>query len=497
MATTTSPRVSTDQQLRVDTLTLVNPHALPNANANANARAPDLAAHPQARRVSSDTQSQAHGRSSPSLRTITRRTPVPFLLEAFPVPPSHIPPSPGTPGNASIRNGSPLSSVNPLLTTFPTGSVVSASSPTAPTFSPTSTCAPTTFASGSATTPNNPPPSLPPSAPLPPVPGPSPVTPDLFITRRSLQSVRSASPALSLAESQPRSQSRAEQLPRSSVDSNEHVRGRGRKGSLSSLRNLVVPSARDQSEVIQEEPTEEEPRPPPAAPPPAAQAPISPTPVAEEKSDAHLQRDIPDILRPSVSRKTSTPFVPPSDDSFYVQDSIARIDMSDLNAAKYDNEAEPDDHASRPFPQFPPLPHSQQQCVANPLPTSATPRKLSTPSIYSTHVFPTAEDRGSESRCASPEISQIISATPRMRKSSSSRSRVSSFKRDRKESARSRKGSEPPPVPKLSPIMGRMMVGKRRGSAAGLSASGDDEVVCGTGEADESDSSIDLHTPLP
>ncbi|KIJ16299.1 hypothetical protein PAXINDRAFT_180214 [Paxillus involutus ATCC 200175] len=186
MATTTSPRVSTDQQLRVDTLTLVNPHALPNANANA--RAPDLAAHPQARRVSSDTQSQAHGRSSPSLRTITRRTPVPFLLEAFPVPPSHIPPSPGTPGNASIRNGSPLSSVNPLLTTFPTGSVVSASSPTAPTLSPTSTCAPTTFASGSATTPNNPPPSLPPSAPLPPVPGPSPVTPDLFITRRSLQS---------------------------------------------------------------------------------------------------------------------------------------------------------------------------------------------------------------------------------------------------------------------------------------------------------------------
>ncbi|KAF9224719.1 hypothetical protein BS17DRAFT_45698 [Gyrodon lividus] len=494
MATTISPRVSTDQQPQVDQQSLVNPHALPNANANASG--PDLAVHAQTRRVSSEMQSQAHGRSSPSLRTVTRRTPVPFLLEAFPAPPSHIPPSPGTSGSASIRNGLPLSSVNSFSATSPPGSVVSASSSTTPTSSPTSTSILTTFASGSAT-PINPPPSLPPSSPLPPIPGPSTVTPDLFITRRSLQSVRSASPALSFVESQSRSQSRAEQPLRSSIDNHEHVRGRGRKGSVSSLRNLVCPSACEQSEVIQEEPGEEEPRPPPA------QAPISASLVGEEKSDVPSQRDIPDILRPSVSRKTSAPLDPP-DDTLYVEDSIANIDMSDLSALKYDNEVEPDDHASRPFPRFPPLPHSQQQSLANPLPTSAppyahTPRKPSKSSICSTNVFPAAEKREARSRSASPEISQMISGTPRPRKRSSSRSRVSSLARDRKESGRSRNGLDAPPAPKLSPNMGRAMVARRGGSAVGLSTNGDDEAMCGTGEADdanESDSSIDLHTPL-
>ncbi|KAG1752037.1 hypothetical protein EDB19DRAFT_1084181 [Suillus lakei] len=63
-------------------------------------------------------------RSSNEHRIISKHTPVPFLLEAFPVPPSHIPPSPAV--------------------------------------SPVSPC--------------NPPPSLPPSAPLPPVPGPSPLS---------------------------------------------------------------------------------------------------------------------------------------------------------------------------------------------------------------------------------------------------------------------------------------------------------------------------------
>lgn len=66
-------------------------------------------------------------------RVISKHTPVPFLLEAFPVPPSHIPPSPAA-------------------------------------VSPTS---------------NNPPPSLPPTAPLPPLPAPSSDTVQL---RRSLSS---------------------------------------------------------------------------------------------------------------------------------------------------------------------------------------------------------------------------------------------------------------------------------------------------------------------
>ncbi|KAG1888143.1 hypothetical protein F4604DRAFT_1916061 [Suillus subluteus] len=68
-------------------------------------------------------------------RMISKHTPVPFLLEAFPVPPSHIPVSP----------------VSPVST--------------------------------------NPPPSLPPTAPLPPLPGPSDTV--LFVRRNS--SIRSIS----------------------------------------------------------------------------------------------------------------------------------------------------------------------------------------------------------------------------------------------------------------------------------------------------------------
>ncbi|KAG2033354.1 hypothetical protein BDR03DRAFT_967816 [Suillus americanus] len=83
-------------------------------------------------------------------RLISKHTPVPFLLEAFPIPPSHIPVSP----------------VSPVS--------------------------------------NNPPPSLPPTAPLPPLPGPSDTV--LFVRRNS--SIRSISSSSSDPHSPIRSRTR-------------------------------------------------------------------------------------------------------------------------------------------------------------------------------------------------------------------------------------------------------------------------------------------------
>ncbi|KAG2131015.1 hypothetical protein DEU56DRAFT_954064 [Suillus clintonianus] len=110
-------------------------------------------------------------------RMISKHTPVPFLLEAFPVPPSHIPPSPAV---------SPVS-------------------------------------------PSNPPPSLPPTAPLPPVPGPSPLSE--CDTILFIQNARRPSSNLSIRSI--RSVSSSSSDPHSPI-----TRTRTRNGSLSSLRSF-------------------------------------------------------------------------------------------------------------------------------------------------------------------------------------------------------------------------------------------------------------------
>jgi hypothetical protein len=450
---------------------LLNPHALPNPHP----RVPDLApaAQPQVRRVSSD--SQAPGRASPSSR-VTRRTPVPFLLEAFPAPPSHIP---GTP--TSLTPSSLLNS--PSLLASATGwSASNAMSPCSPK-SVTATPLP----------PSNPPPSSPPTGPLPPVPGSSSVSPDLFTAHRALQTVaRSASPALSMTESQ-RSHSRTEQRPRLSIDVNDPVRGRGRQGSLSSLRNPIYPMA-EQSETIAEE-LVEAPCPPPPPPSAAPQSPPLFGSVAERRSHDQPRGDSPDILRSCLSRVAVAPHLR-SDDKLYAEDSIASVDMSD--ALKSDNEGDGDDQASRPFPRFPPLPHSSSQSHTDPpsFPPSYvhTPRKPSKSSVYSIHVSCNPEDMNSRHRAMSPEITQIISATPRARKRSTpSRSREPSSTRNRKESSRSRRGADAAPVPTSSRIVKTSLVTK----AVRVSGDGEAINVAGEDQGNESDSSLDLHTPLP
>ena len=460
-------RISLDPPL-LDLPPLVNPHVLPNPHP----RVPDFApaAQPQVRRVSSD--SQAPGRASPSPR-ITRRTPVPFLLEAFPAPPSHIP---GTP--TSLTSSGLLNSPS-LLASAPSWS---ASNPMSP-------CSPKSVAA-TPLPPCNPPPSSPPTGPLPPVPGSSSVTPDLFTAHRALQTVaRSASPALSMTESQ-RSYSRTEQRPRLSIDVNDPVRGRGRQGSLSSLRNPIHPMG-EQSETIAEEPVEA-PRPPPSA---APQSPPLFGSVTERRSHDQSRGDSPDILRSCLSRVAVAPHLRP-DDKLYAEDSIASVDMSD--ALKSDNEGDGDDQASRPFPRFPPLPHSSSQSPTGP-PSSPpsyvhTPRKPSKSSVYSIHVSCNSEDMNSRHRAMSPEITQIISATPRPRKRSApSRSREPSSTRNRKESSRSRRGADVPPVPTSSRIVKTPLVTK----AVRVSGDGEAINVAGEDQGNESDSSLDLHTPLP
>lgn len=445
---------------------LVIPHALPNPHA----RVPDLApaAHSQTRRVSSE--SQPPGRASPSPR-VSRRTPVPFLLEAFPAPPSHIPGTPtSVPPTSLLNSPSLLASTTSWLASASAISPVS-TNPVAPSNSNAmSPCSPKS-AAATLLPHSNPPPSSPPTGPLPPIPGPSSVTRDLFTPHRALQTdARSASPALSRTESQ-RSQSRSESRPRLSLDGNEPVRGRRRQGSLSSLRNPVHPMG-EQNETIAEEPAEE-PCPPSAAP----QSPLSLSSVAERKSHDQSRGGSLDILGPPISRVAATPLLRP-DEKPYAEDSIARIDMSDLNAIKSDHEGEGDDPVSRLFPRFPPLPHSQPQSPIERPRYVQAPRKPSESSDHSIHVPSISEDVDMRDRAMSPEITQIISVTPRVRKRSTpSRSRDSSR-------TRSRMAGEVPPVPTSSHISKTPLVTK----AARLS--GDDE-------ANESDSSLDLHTPLP
>ncbi|KAI6015273.1 hypothetical protein F5J12DRAFT_524260 [Pisolithus orientalis] len=468
---------------------------------------PDRTHSQSSRRVSSESQRTSHGRASPSPRSTSRRTPVPALLDSFPIPPSHIPPSPATPVSPSI---------------------------------PGSFFGPSSSTPGPSGT--HPPLTSPPPAPLPPVPGPSSVLlSDLLMTRRSLQTARPASPA-----------GVSENPPRKSADG----QGRPRKGSLSSLRNTAycaVTHDRGQGEVIQEDPGVEGEHgsqcPPQSAParalsPPASVTPSSPpsiTPLGagDESTKLVLPLEttvtlVPAIARPSASRKPSAGTSMPLSDNTYGEDSIASIDMSDLSALKSDNEGDGDElRTCLSFPPVPPIPHSVGSGKRGPL-YAHTPRKPSKASISSVHVFPISptdrnamrhvgdvdkNDNGEQnradahndidrndaqfrSRSTSPDLSQIISLTPRPRKRSTPshpRSRTSSLGRERALSVRSRKSSDalPPPVPKLSPTRTRTGWGNFGARGEGQPEGETGAVLGEDDDAYGSDSSIDLHTPLP
>jgi large subunit ribosomal protein LP1 len=313
------------------------------------------------------------------LRVITKHTPVPFLLEAFPIPPSHIPPSPS------------------------------------PALSPIST---------------NPPPSQPPTSPLPPVPGPSSLTEG--DTLLLIQSARRSSSIRSVSSSSTDPQSPT-------------ARTRQRNGSISSLRSFQSATqgtlARNPSYDLVNTISEEGPyhvHPPESAPLPAY-------------STTH--RDIPDSLKPSF------PFP-------QVNDSIACIDISDLNPLKSDHES--DD----PLSSFPYPPSSPKHIPLK------TPRKSSRASELHFAFPPTCEKE--RERSVSPDVTAIIHATPRPR--SRPRSRVSSQSR-----------------PRISSLPGQQSRPSLKHKSSGASKRIGRELEVEVEDEDDrdSDSSIDLHTPLP
>ncbi|KAG9313735.1 hypothetical protein JVU11DRAFT_6089 [Chiua virens] len=461
MATATS-------RISFDIPPLVNPHPRHTELAPTNL--------PPARRVSSE--SQTSGRASPSPR-ITRRTPVPFLLEAFPAPPSHIPGTPSSLSPSSLLGPSLLASTVGLLSSTSGGATVPTNPLPLVNGDVVSPCSPKVVATPLPSC--NPPPSSPPTGPLPPIPGPSSVPPDVVATHRHLQTVaRSASPTISLSGSH-RSQYRTEHRPRLSIDSNDPVRGRRRQGSLSSLRKPIYPIG-ERKEAIAEERIETHSH----CAPPAA---VSQSPSVAERSHDLSRGDSPDILRSCLTREAA-PAVGAVDKP-YTEDSIASVDMSDLNTVKSDNEGDGDDQASRPFPRCPPLPHSQPQSPTDPPCTGPhfghQPRK---PSRSLIHVSSTPNNVTSRVRAKSPEITQIISATPRpLKRSTPSQSRERSRTRNRIDSSKSRQRADALPVPSTQTV--------KTPRAARLS--GDDKVtsVRKVEEGNDSDSSLDLHTPLP
>jgi hypothetical protein len=330
----------------------------------------------------------------PPLRVISKHTPVPFLLEAFPVPPSHIPPS--------------------------------------PVISPTSTI---------------PPPSQLPAAAAPPVPGHSPLTErDTFLL---IQNARRSSSIRSISSSSTDPQSPT-------------FRTRSRNGSLSSLRSfqsatpgtLVRNPSYDLTHTISEEgPYHVHPQSPLSTESESASLP-PPAPLSGSSMSVRTTPlDIPDALKPSF------PFRP-------ANESIACIDISDLNALKSDYEG---DYPLSAFP-FPP---------SSPSSLPLRPRKSSRASELSSAFPSTSEKEGG--RSVSPDVSAIIHATPRPR--SRPRSRVSSQSRSRISSL---------PGQKTRPIANSI---KSRSSSKQVRR--ELEVEVENEDARDSDSSIDLHTPLP
>ncbi|TFK32522.1 hypothetical protein BDQ12DRAFT_692419 [Crucibulum laeve] len=134
--TTSSPPTSRSE--------MRGPPSLSGHGASSTSHPPSSSSNSQS--SSSHLPSSSSGPLKPSSGSRSKRPAVPLLLEAFPVPPSHIPTTPSTGGFGSFP-GTPMGShpSTPLTAVGSAGVSASASM-------------------------NNPPPSRPPSAPLPPLP---------------------------------------------------------------------------------------------------------------------------------------------------------------------------------------------------------------------------------------------------------------------------------------------------------------------------------------
>ena len=406
----------------------------------------------------------------------------------------------------------------------------------------------------------NPPPSRPPSLPLPPIPGPSPLSDnDLFQitaaarsrrTSRLSTSSRSSSwrgSVASIVSAGSRPSSLSVPVPAPAAVTSQHP-GRNRPESLNSARsNTSLPAPLSPYTTA---------RPDSHRPPPISKA-VNPA-ILEDDESLSVDAVEPSLTLTSLSdipRSFPLPHPHVGDDSTFHGERLSSIDMRDLLALQDDDITDPDSHA-----------HSLHQYAHVSVPKSLThksrigqvaPRTQPQPNgnltggkMHRRSSSTTQHARNRESsydaseastqgksypdtsdRASSPDVASILAATPRPRRrsetsSTGSRSRSQSRRRPPKSLPGSRRTSS----------AGRLSVFSlpdqhtRQGSASLMSRSllayadnaddcdelwNDDSlledygVVIGSGDgpfanvpdeddvSGDSDSSLDLHTPLP
>ncbi|KAH9847769.1 hypothetical protein C2E23DRAFT_741042 [Lenzites betulinus] len=310
--------------------------------------------------------------STTETRSRDKRDTVPLLLESFPVPPSFIPPS-------------------PLLSPSP-------SSPLPPTYSP--------FVSPLPSPATKQPLSAPPSAPLPPIPGPSPITEHetlMFISaarsrRSSKMSLASTSSRYSRRDSLATEVSNASGSsmpslsPSTSVTPNDSSRS---LRSYPSSGSLSVPLPRyniDKSPVIQPRIAEED----------AADLTRMSldeislhSPLPEHLSDDERVLEV--GIAPSISRQTR----------HQPHRSLSSIEAREGHSAPDEFPAVP---SGTPRPRHPTSPLDKE---LPPLPFPQPPPRSSLPPP------PSGPSRSHSRRTSSPDIDEIIATTPRPQRKSS------------------------------------------------------------------------------
>ncbi|KAI0077556.1 hypothetical protein K474DRAFT_1064242 [Panus rudis PR-1116 ss-1] len=307
--------------------------------------------------------------TSPS-RLSQRRNAVPLLLSAFPVPPSHIPQSPLALTPNSANPATPNS------------------------------------ASPAPSNPQNPPPSLPPASPLPPLPGPSPISEHdtlRFITaarsRRASKLSLASSSSHSIRDSTASSvfslsnyHSRPSSPPESSSRS---IRSLSSNGSLSySHRHAVDKLSLTEPRICEEDPADL-----------TRMSLDEIAPAAVSDAEAEVEDLLEFGLRPSLSKKPTSS----RHRGHGLNDSISSIDMRDLPALQ-------EDELENIVPPPPPTRVRQLQSSAS----TSLSRQISRSKLNKElPPLPGPSQEAGSRRADSPDIGAILASTPKPRRKSS------------------------------------------------------------------------------
>jgi hypothetical protein len=404
----------------------------------------------------------------------------------------------------------------------------------------------------------NPPPSRPPSLPLPPIPGPSPLSEnDLYQITAAARSHRTSRLSTSSNSSSWRGSvasiasagSRPSSLHAPAAVTSQHP-GRNRAGSVNSARsNTSLPAP------LSPYSTARTANPDNHRPPPISKA-VNPA-ILEDDESLSVEPVAPSLTLTSLSdipRSSPLPHPHVDDEPTIHGERLSSIDMRDLPALQDDDITDPDSqshslhqraHVSRPkSPSHKSrirqaMPRLQPQPSGNLTGGKAQRRSSSTTqharNLESSHDASEAPIQGKShldgsDRASSPDVASILAATPRQRRrsetsSTGSRSRSQSRRRPPKSLPGSRRTSGVVrasvfSLPDQHTRQGSASVTARCLLAYADNADEGDEfcdslledygVVIGSGDghfasvvpdeddvSGDSDSSLDLHTPLP